>query len=962
MVFRGLAGGEPRLGLPALGGLFAAEQCAALDGCKLENRHLLLALFRLCWLREEAGLTRVNWRDMGPEELGSVYESLLELVPQFAEGGRKFGFASGGETRGNARKLTGSYYTPESLVQVLLDSALVPVMEAAQAAALGRGEESVEALLRLSVVDPACGSGHFLLAAGRRLAVAVARLRAGGTPSKDEYQAALRQVVGRCLYGVDLNPMAVELCKVSLWMEAVEPGRPLSFLDSHIQHGNALLGATPELLAKGVPDEAWEPIEGDDKKVASALKKRNKVAAGQQELDLGGARPAEQERVIQAVAELEAAGDGDLAAVGQKQQRWQGILESEAYRHQRFVADVWCAAFVWPKVPGELAEAAPVNGVWMRLAQGWAKPSAGQGKTVGDLAEKYRFFHWHLQFPTVFGQGGFDVVLGNPPWERVKIQEPEFFAARDEAIAKTANAALRKKLIAKLEQENFALWSEWRYTCRAAEGESQFLRKSGRFPLCGKGDVNTYALFAEQNWALLNSTGRAGFIVPPGLATDDTTKAYFQKLTTKAKLASLFEFENEEFLFPGIDHRVRFIAITVVGSDVGIAASDLSFGNRQVAMLADRSRHFSLSPADFSTLNPNTLTCPTFRSRRDADVNLAIYRRAGVAWREDSPAGNLWGLQFMRMLDMSNDSDLFKASSERVAGEQYLPLTEAKMVHHFDHRFGTYEGQSEGQANQGKLPELDAEAHADPYRLTLSNYWVREAEVRERLQGRWSRGWLLGWRDICRSTDQRTMIATLVPRAAVGNTIFLTMPSAAALLVAAFYANLCSFVLDYAARQKVGGTHLAYHVFKQLPVLPPLTYEAPAAWETAVLLKDWLLPRVLELTYTAWDLESFAQDVGYDGPPFRWDPDRRALLRAELDAAFFHLYGISRDDADFILSTFPIVRRNDEKAFGEFRTRRLILERYDALAQAARTDRRYHSPLDPPPASPRVAHPPQPAK
>ena len=124
---------------------------------------------------------------------------------------------------------------------------------------------------------------------------------------------------------------------------------------------------------------------------------------------------------------------------------------------------------------------------------------------------------------------------------------------------------------------------------------------------------------------------------------------------------------------------------------------------------------------------------------------------------------------------------------------------------------------------------------------------------------------------------------------------------------------------------------------------------------------DWLLPRVLELTYTAWDLEPFAQDVGYDGPPFRWDPERRALLRAELDAAFFHLYGLSRDDTDYILDTFPIVRKNDEKKYGEYRTKRLILEIYDAMAEAARTGVPYPTRLDPPPADPRVAHPPRPA-
>lgn len=416
VVFRGVEGGEPRLGLPALAGIFAKARCPALDAAKLENRALLLAVFKLSWLREDAGLARVNWRDMGPEELGSVYESLLELVPQITKDGRQFAFATGGETKGNARKTTGSYYTPDSLVQVLLDSALEPVVKDTIAK---HPENPALALLGLSIVDPACGSGHFLLAAARRLASHVARLSANGTPSAAEYRHALRQVVGRCIYGVDLNPMAVELCKVSLWMEAVEPGLPLTFLNSHIQHGNALLGTTPELMAKGIPDAAWEPIEGDDKKTASALKKRNKKAAeGQRSLDTLWSKPsdAEAKAVARAVAELETASDANPEALAKKESQWDGILSSAEYRHQKLVADAWCAAFVWPKQPDDLAEVAPTNELWRQLRDGQGRPPALTTKTVGELAEQYRFFHWNLQFPQVFAKGGFDVVLGNPPW------------------------------------------------------------------------------------------------------------------------------------------------------------------------------------------------------------------------------------------------------------------------------------------------------------------------------------------------------------------------------------------------------------------------------------------------------------------------------------------------------------------------------------------------------------------
>ncbi|MCU0701336.1 MAG: N-6 DNA methylase, partial [Myxococcaceae bacterium] len=682
IVFRGLATGQPALGLPALAGIFAPTQCPDLDAARIENRYLLDAVRRLSWIQTDGGLTRVNWRDMGPEELGSVYESLLELTPRLTKEGREFTFAEGAEGKGNARKTSGSYYTPDSLVQVLLDSALNPVMERAEAS---RPSAKAEALLELTIVDPACGSGHFLLAAARRLAARVAQHEAKGTASPKEYRHALRRVVSRCIFGVDLNPLAVELCKVGLWMEAVEPGLPLGFLDSHVQCGNALLGTMPGLMDKGIPDEAWAPIGEDDKKTASALKRRNKVEAKQEGFNLQGSAQAEK-ALEEAARTLDRAGDESVTALAKKEADFAALLESSAFAHQVLVADAWCAAFVWPKptMPDPLAESAPTNAVWRRLRanenaavvrrrlaasdKGLQSLKHGDELTIAEvdrLARQYGFFHWQLAFPQVFARGGFDVVLGNPPWERVKLQEQEFFASRSEAIASAENSAKRKKLIAKLPEEDPQLWRDWVGASREAEGQSHFIRQSGRYPLCGKGDVNTYAVFAEQNRAALGPRGRAGFITPPGLATDDTTKAYFQKLVADSALVALAEFENEEFIFPGIDHRVRFVLITVTGSAGGVAVADISFANRNVAMLADRERHYSLSPADFETLNPNTKTCPTFRSRRDADLNLAMYRRAGVLWREDDEKnGNPWGLRFMAMIHMANDSGLFRSRDQ----------------------------------------------------------------------------------------------------------------------------------------------------------------------------------------------------------------------------------------------------------------------------------------------------------
>jgi hypothetical protein len=720
------------------------------------------------------------------------------------------------------------------------------------------------------------------------------------------------------------------------------------------------------MVAAGVPDAAWEPIEGDDRKAAGALKKRNKLAAaGQRGLNSFWSEPPQQEaaQVAQAVAELEAAPDADVAALAWKESRWDRILGSDAYRHQKFVADAWCASFVWSKQPGSFAEAAPTNDLWRQIRDGQGQPPALTVQTTGDLASQYRFFHWHLAFPHVFMDGGFDVVLGNPPWERVKVQEQEFFASRSDEVAGATNAAARKKLIAKLREENPQLWTEWCGASRKADGESHSIRQSGRYPLCGKGDVNTYAIFAEHNRSVLGPNGRAGFIVPTGIATDDTTKDYFGSLVRSRQLSSLYDFRNHDGLFYDVGHRrFKFCLLTVSGRPIDGTARFVFFAE-SIADIRNPERQFTLAPADITLLNPNTETSPTFRSRHDADINLAMYRRAGILWREaDKEDGNPWGLRFMRMFDMANDSGLFRtraeleASGAHLSGNRFvgtvgehLPLIEAKMVHHFDHRFGDYTDKRAGSLDT-QLPDVPDERLADATYQPLPRYWVAASEVADRLGDRWARRWLFGWRDICRSTDERTVIASLVPRAAVGHTTPLMFTDLEAPLIACLYASLCSFALDYAARQKVGGTHLTYSYLKQLPVLAPAIYAGDTRWQRAIPLRDFIVPRILELTYTAWDLEAFARDIGCDGPPFRWDPERRFLLRCELDATFFHLYGLSRDEANYVMDTFPIVRKNDEKAHREYRTKRVILEIYDAMADAVAAGSPYETRLTPPPA------------
>jgi hypothetical protein len=519
-------------------------------------------------------------------------------------------------------------------------------------------------------------------------------------------------------------------------------------------------------------------------------------------------------------------------------------------------------------------------------------------------------------------------------------------------------------MIDRLRTEDLALLRAFLEDRRTAEAESHFVRDSGRYPLCGRGDVNTYALFAETNREITGPSGRIGFIVPGGIATDDTTKAFFQNLIDTNQLLSLYHFENEEKVFQTVHNAFRFVLLTIGPAD----RSEFVFFARQVKDLSNTEKRFVLVPEDFKLLNPNTRTCPTFRCFRDAEINKRVYKRVPVLLDHGKTTGNPWGVRFLRMFDMANDSHLFRTREQLEGegwrldrnvftrrGECYCPLYEGKMIWHFDHRFGTYEGQTEAQANKGFLPQVTDAQHANPLFEPYPAYWLPASDLGQRLHSWWNRAWLMAWRDIAGVENLRTLTATVLPVVPAGHTLPLMAVEANASSTCALIANFAALVLDYCVRQKVGGKHVTLNYMTQFPVLSPATYEDKCAWDYCDI-RNWLMPRVMELTYTAWDLWPFAHDCGYDGPPFCWDGMRRFLLRCELDACFFHLYGINRDDAAYILDTFPIVKRKEIEKDGEYRTKRVILEIYDALAEATRTGQPYQTRLHPPPADPRVAH------
>jgi len=755
--------------------------------------------------------------------------------------------------------------------------------------------------------------------------------------------------------------MAVELAKLSLWLNTVASNKPLSFLDHHLKCGNSLIGADLGPDMKGIL--LLPMTRGRGRSSAKGARGSNDTKGTK---GTGAAQSARWMQFVlrrhgeiynEKISSLTARADDDLETVKWKEGEYKRLRESEHTRRLEELANVWLSTYFGNEV-GEEEYADLQHRLSEESQPDW---SAIRGlewfEKAQKTAERVRFFHWELEFPEVFfgDDRGFDVVLGNPPWERIKLQEKEFFASRDPEIAKAPTAAARRKLIGQLPETNPALASEYEAALQQSQDESNFIRNSGRYPLTGVGDVNVYAVFAELAQSLVKSKGRAGIIVPSGIATDYTYRNFFQDLVDRQSLVSLYDFENREKLFPDVDSRMKFTLLTTTGG-AQFPLADFAFFLHNMKDLADEKRHFTLTREDLNLINPNTLTCPIFRTKTDAEITRKIYLTAPVMANEKTET-NSWNVRFATIFHMANDSYRFRkaedliANSFKLKGNVFiknsdinLPLYEAKMFMPYDHRAANVVEDNSRLFRPGQPDVTSIEEHTNPEFVVVPRYWVSKDEVINNVLDNTSRSWLFGYKNVTSSTNERTFLGTILPFVAAGHSIQFIFSNRRSIEKCALVANLNTFIFDFVARQKLGGNNFSYFILKQLPVIPPDRY-------TPELL-DFIVPRVVELTYTAWDLLPFAEDVlkevgeetwsrwfpenppdGEGKPaPFLWDEERRAALRAELDGLYAHLYQLDREDLDYILDTFPIVKRKDEARYGEFRTKRLVLEAFDRLA------------------------------
>ena len=995
-----------KLGIKPLGGvLFGTETLHWLRQCQVNNRDLLVAFAALNEFTDERQQrVKINYSSLDVEEFGSVYEGILEMrpfvQPGVAASDWQFGFVGGLD-----RQSTSSYYTRPDLVQNLIKTTLEPVIKE-KMANCATTEEKVKALLNMKVCDAASGSGHIVLAMARTIAWYVCTLRTGeDNPASLDYRQALREVISRCVYAVDYNPDAVELCKVVLWIEGYCAGKPLSFLDHHIRCGNSVLGVSDlQMLIDGVPDKALTAENRDTLKTLKvlnqeAIKAANGNTGGEPTLGFENPFGIEEMSIAQIglADKIRFINHLPVETLEQeivKQLRWQELMASTRVDCLRRACDIYTYAFYHTVKADELykdkggankeldleAEVPYTKTVMRALQEIEAMECLEKGKPlptyyrqlsadfkteVRRIAEEQRFFHWCVEFPEVFAANkGFDVMCGNPPWDKLQMEEEKWFAGKDEDIVKAANQADRKKKIAKLQTSSPELYNEFIQACNNITNQSSFVKNSGRFPLTAVGKLELSSLFAEL--CLSFSKEAWGLVIPTGIAVNDSNKYFFSKLIDENRLVSLYDFENREKLFD-IDSTNHFCLLTIGKEQDTPRTVKGGFFLTRLDHLLDPRRIYPLQTSDFIRLNPNTKTCPVFRTSRDAKLTAKIYSNSTILYNEIT-GDNPWNVKFGSMFNMSTDSYLFRTYAQLTAqgatlngntfttvdGETYVPLYEGKMIWHYNHHFGSWPTEGE-RPNSINMPSEDELANPDSYIMPW--YWVPLAAVKDRLVKydndgnvvwEWTHKWILAYRDVTKSTNERTFVLSCIPDSAgVGHTATLLYAERGCMPGAVLLCMMSSLTFDYVARQKNGGKHMSTFIAKQLPLLTPDQIPSTTQWQ--------IVKRVAELCYFNHDMDGWASELWEEmneeqraelpplgvQQPWVYNPERRAILQAELDAIFAHLYGLNTEDLRYILDpedicgkgcineTFRVLKDNELRQYGEYRTKRLVLEAWN---------------------------------
>ncbi len=1006
-ICRIIADGDSSIGLPPYnGGLFDLSQTLLLNEITLHDAMMAQVVDALSFEKTSSGRRYINYRNLGVQHLGAIYEQLLDQEVVRRDGRVHI------QLNSSARKNQGSYYTPDDLVSLIVSQTITPLIHRAKEAFKEKVNEldvshqeftddiRVElskvdpalAILDLKMCDPSMGSGHFLVNLVDQLAEHVVnaiaysevlvdgycspvatqvkemehRIRDNAQKNSwviedallDQQRLIRRLVLKRCIYGVDKNPMAVELAKVSLWLHTLTTGAPLSFLDHHLICGDSLFGSeTPRVLSH-VEKHGFlmrEPV-------------------------LEAISTMEQMRALNRIEDV------DVSDISRSQNMFSQIHTASQPLHA-FVA--MYHAFEWFNLSD--SKLRQVFSLWLdggfgdpvQVALGRPLPQPSSAidqesidliRDVVDLAQREHFLIWEIAFPDVWinwnsngDDSGFDAIVGNPPWERMELKPIEWFMTRKPEIAYALTSAERHQMMTALEESDDPMAEEFILAKQHIERINAVVPRLDVYKDIGRGK-NLYAMFLARSLSLIKPSGRIGLLIPSGIAGDKQFAKFFRSIAHVGKLRALYDFENRRsrsskenlkshpseqasLFFPDVHRRFKF-CVFLASAQPSSHPTRFGFFLDDPAQVNHPEKCFELSHSDFQKVNPNTGTAPIFRTRRDAQLTFSIYDRMPVLLHEKRGADHrAWPVHYYTMYNTGSDSGLFRTRNQLLQDEkafpvgnnrfrskrgEWSPLYEGKMVQAFDHRASDSIINPENLFRPGQKQDLSDAEKQDPNRLPEPRFWILDND------DAWPEQtpWMIGFKDVTSVTNMRTMIAALIPRSGVGHTLPLLRTTAdqpvSPSQLLCMLANLNSIVFDYVARQKVQTTHFSWFVLKQMPVVSLETFSAIHFGEESA--EKVISEAALTLTYTSTDMSSLAHGMGYVSesgevlPPFVWDAQQRLNLRAKLDAAFFHLYGATNtDDIQYIYETFTTFQKKEEAKYGQYSSLQMCLHWFNAL-------------------------------